>query len=238
MVKNRSLEIANFKLNNIEKLISDKLKEKKKINIFEAGCGYGRVMIELRQKFGNKINIMGINRIRKHGTTRKMIKTAIEEGFATKEELKKMKLPKIIYGDVSKKIPLKSDSIDLVYSQTASFYFPDKLHFFEEVARVLKKDGICRATGCDYLDEAPDGLKNILRIYDDGKIILFKDYMKKYKNIKQIKLNNGKKFLQITSAKLKFDAELISTINIRDVSKINGVQSTYSLKKYNHTSTK
>ena len=91
-----------------------------------------------------------------------MINFVLSEGIITKKDLEKMKIPKIIYGDAGEKLPFKSGSIDLVYSQTASYLFKDKMHFYEEVARVLSKDGIARITGTeDQWKEVFEQLKKI-----------------------------------------------------------------------------
>ena len=67
MVKTRGVKEANKKLGNIDRIISKLLKKKNKVKIFEAGCGYGKVMIELSKKYGNKIDITGMNLKSLHG---------------------------------------------------------------------------------------------------------------------------------------------------------------------------
>jgi len=114
MVKTRGLAEANSKLGDIESIISEMVKEKGKIRIFESGCGYGKVMMELTKKFGNKIDIVGMNLKPEHGDVKKMINFAISEGVIKKEDIKNVKIPKIIFGDAGEKLPFKSNSIDFI----------------------------------------------------------------------------------------------------------------------------
>ena len=232
MVKTRGLEEAKVKLGALEEIISNFLKKKKKIRIFESGCGYGKVMAQLKKKFGDKIEITGLNFKPSHGDKKKVISFAIEEGIIRKDEVKKLRSIKMIFGDAGKKLPFKTGSIDLVYSQTSAYLYEDKMHFFEEVARILSKEGIARITFPDYNDKLPEEFRQLLKIYDKGNQILFADFIKKFEQIKIINLPNEKKTIEIRSGKLDFGLELISNL---DVNRLNkewfGNISVYSVKK-------
>ena len=229
MVKTRGLKEANVKLGNIDKIIDGMLKRKKKIKIFESGCGYGRLMMDLVIKYGNKIEIIGMNLKASHGNQKMMVDNAFKEKIITKKELKRIKLPKIIYGDAGEKLPFKSKSIDLIVSQTSSYLYRNKLHFFEEVARVLNKSGTAKITFPES-SKIPKEFSPLLRIYKEDKIINFQDFIKKYKGIKLVKTAK-EKAIEIKNSQLKFDAEFETSININNLNKkLFGVQSIYYTK--------
>jgi ubiquinone/menaquinone biosynthesis C-methylase UbiE len=232
MVKTRGLEEAKVKLGDLEEIIVGLLKKKDKIKIFESGCGWGKVMVQLKKKFGNKIEITGLNFLPIHGDKKKILSFALEEGIIKKEEINEIKPIKLIFGDASKKLPFNSGSIDLVYSQTSVYLYPDKMHFFEEVSRILSKEGVARITlPASYNENVPEELKNLLRIYKEGIEIKFEDFIKKFKQIKIIDLPNGKKAIEIHSGKLDFKLKLISHINLNEINKKwFGLVSIYSVK--------
>jgi len=228
-MKTRGLKEARKKLGNIDKVIDNMLKEKKKIKIFESGCGYGRLMMDLAVKYGNKVEIIGMNLKPSHGDKKMMIQNAIKEKIISKKDLENLKLPKIIYGDAGEKLPFKTNSVDLVLSQTSSYLYKDKLHFFEEVARVLNKKGIARITFPES-SSIPKEFLPLLRIYKNGKIINFEKVIQKYKEIKSIKTGKGKT-IEIKSGKLKFNVNFEASINLNNLDKrLFGVQSIYYIK--------
>jgi ubiquinone/menaquinone biosynthesis C-methylase UbiE len=229
MVKTRGLKEAKEKLGDIEEIIKNKLRKNKKISIFESGCGYGKVIIELKKIFGNRIETVGMNLIPEHGNKKKILSFAIEEGIVLKEDLKKIKPIKIIFGDAGERLPLKTNSIDFIYSQTSTYLYKDKLHFFEEVSRVLKKNGIARIT----LPESkavPKEFQPLLRIFKEGKEIGLAKMISNKKLIKLVKTPSGKA-LEIRGGNLEFDAKLEASINLNSLNKkLFGVQSIYVLR--------
>jgi ubiquinone/menaquinone biosynthesis C-methylase UbiE len=227
MVKTRGLKELNKKIGSVEKIIDRMLKKKKKLRIFESGCGYGKVLMELTKKYGEKVEIVGMNLKKLHGDKKNMIDLALKKGVVGKNDLKSMKLPKIIYGDAGKKLPFKSKSIDLVYSQVSAQYYKDKLHFFEEVARILKKDGIARITKPFISGEQgiTDEYREILQVFDEGKKVDIWKFVKKFKYIKV------KKYVEIKSGKLDFKAKLVRSVNLNKINnKWFGVQSIYEMR--------
>jgi ubiquinone/menaquinone biosynthesis C-methylase UbiE len=225
-MKTRGLNEANEKLGNIERVVEKMLKTKKKIKIFESGCGYGRLMIDLTLKYRDKIEIIGMNLKPEHGDKNKMIKNALKEGIVSRTDLKKIKIPKIIYGDASKKIPFKNNSIDLILSQVSSYLYKDKLHFYEEVARVLKKGGIARLTFPE-TKGVPERFLPLFKYYRKGKLISLKKLTQNYKEIQIIKTSLNPA-IEIKKGNLKFNAKLEASINLNNLNKDwFGVQSIY-----------
>lgn len=232
MVKTRGLEEAKVKLGDLEEIISNFLKKEKKVRIFESGCGYGKVMTQLKKKFGNKIEVIGMNLKPGHGDMKKIISFALKERIITRDEIKDMKSIKIIFGDAGKKLPFKTGSIDLVYSQTSAYLYENKMHFFEEVARILSKDGVARISLSHFNDKLPQEFRQLLRIYNNGNQITFEEFIKKFKYIRLINLPSGRKAIEIKSGKLDFGLELVSNLNVNHLNKEwFGNISIYSVKK-------
>lgn len=231
MVKTRGLEKAEIKLGNLNEIISNLLKKKEKIKVFESGYGYGKVMSQLKAEFGDKIDITGMNYKRSHGDKKKVISFALKEKVISKSDINKLNSIKVIFGDAGKKLPFKTGSIDLIYSQTSAYLYEDKMHFFEEVSRILSKDGIARITPPLFKENLPEEYKKILRIYIGDKEVEFKDFIKKFKKIKIIKLPSGKKVIEIRGGGIDFGLKLESTINTNDLCKEwFGVVSIYTKK--------
>jgi ubiquinone/menaquinone biosynthesis C-methylase UbiE len=229
MVKTRGLKEADKKLGNLDKIVASLLKEKKKIKIFESGCGYGKVMMELSKKYGSKIEIIGMNLKPGHGDQKKMVSFAQSEKVINKKDLKKMKIPKIIFGEADVKIPFKKNSIDLVYSQTSSYLYRDKLNFYKEVARVLTKNGIARITIHETWG-VPEEFLPLFRIYKKGKQIGFRKFIQRIRGI-ELKTRGGRKFTEIKKSNLRFNAKLEASVNLNKPNKKwFGVQSIYSIK--------
>jgi SAM-dependent methyltransferase len=231
-MKTRGLETANKKLGNLVEIVEQIIKRKGKAKIFESGPGYGLVMIELAKRFGDKIEIIGMNLKPEHGNKSIMIKYALKRKIIDKSDLATLKFPKFIYGDAGEKLPFKTESIDLVYSQTSVYLYKDKMHFFEEVARVLSKKGISRITGGFYSGEegiAPE-FRSLIKIYGNGREIQAKDYVKKFRLFKIVNLRSGKQAIQINPGKLDFNLKLEATININHIYKNKwGMQSIYTI---------
>ncbi|MDO8564037.1 MAG: methyltransferase domain-containing protein [Nanoarchaeota archaeon] len=231
MVKTRGLEEAERKLGNLVEIISNLLKKKKKIKVFESGYGYGKVMSELKVRFGDKIEITGMNYKKSHGDKKKVVSFALKERIISKSNINKLNSIKVVFGDAGKKLPFKSGSIDLVYSQTSAYLYEDKMHFFEEVSRILSKDGIARITPPLFKENLPEEYKKILRIYIGNKEIEFKDFIKKFNKIKIIKLYGGKKVIEIKGGGIDFGLKLESVVNTNNLCKDwFGVVSVYTKK--------
>jgi ubiquinone/menaquinone biosynthesis C-methylase UbiE len=233
MVKTRGLKEAKVKLGDLERIISKMLKTKKKVRVFESGFGYGKVMVELKRKFGDQIDITGMNYLKMHGDKKKVIFFAVSEGLIDKGEVGLLKDVKVIFGDAGKKLPFRTGSIDLVYSQTSAYLYEDKMHFFEEVARVLSKEGVGLITAAHEKSEKdiPPGLKKILQIYEGGKEVGFEKFIKRFKGIRLIRPPNGKKAVEIKSGKLDFGLNLVGSLNLRDFcERWFGLVSIYAVK--------
>lgn len=178
----RGLNEAKKRVGDLEGYARKLLKTKNKIKILEFGCGYGRVLLELRKVFGDRVETYGVNLEKDWGVN--IVKDfGIKEKIFDKKEIDK-NLPKVYIFDAGKKMPLKSDSFDLIFSQASVQYIGDKALFLEEVNRILTKEGIAIIEMQEIKRSHPLEYRNLFEIWDKGgKLIPFRIYARKFKNI-------------------------------------------------------
>jgi len=88
-------------------------------------------------------------------------------------ESKNIYAPKLFNTDACKRLPIKSNSVDLIYSTNAFHFFNNKIKAIEEISRILKINGIAiiniDRTDADFW---PSNLHfPRLRIYKGDKVI-------------------------------------------------------------------
>src|SRR3989344_803082 len=236
MARDRGIEHIEEITGDFLEILSRTINKKKKVKILEAGCGHGVAMMGFIKRFGENVEIIGFNLNSNHGTISKMKKQAIKKGIFTKEELKKIKnMQKIIYCDASDDLPFKSDTFDFIYSRSSAYLFDDKVHFFEECNRILKKEGIARLAPGFVPLPAPEGNKGEpygIEIWDKGSLINPETY---FNNIKGIRFVNPV-FFEITKTKdLDFGLKLVTSIDYNFIwHEWMGVKSIYTTQtKFN-----
>ena len=249
MAKDRTINHVWPRLgSDFKKIIENKVKKKGKIKILDAGCGYGIAMIGFVKKFGDKVEVVGLNYSEKDGNVEIMKKKAIERDIFTKKGLKKIKnLPKFVYCDASKRLPFKSDSFDIIYGMASIYLFDDKIHFLEECNRILKKDGIARIASSfgphktarvknRWKIKYPEKYWEFWEIWDKGKEIKIWNYCNRIPGVKVVWRNRGKKgggkpmYIEIRGTpKVDFKLQFISSVDMNFIwKKWGGVKSIYS----------
>ncbi|MDP2628595.1 MAG: class I SAM-dependent methyltransferase, partial [Nanoarchaeota archaeon] len=160
--RSRGLEQAKEILGDLRREVNALLKTKNKIKILEVGCGYGRVLLELKKIYGDKIETYGINKEPKWNL--KLIKIfGVAEKIFSKKEIAK-NLPKLTICKVNRKIPFKSNTFDLVFSERTIQYISDKAKYLEELNRIATSGGII-------LTDIQDGTENRWEILNKNKKI-------------------------------------------------------------------
>jgi ubiquinone/menaquinone biosynthesis C-methylase UbiE len=179
--KSRSHSLAEFNEKiaplRIEDQVSEVYEKNKilgeKTRVMEVGFGNGRVLIELKKLFPD-VEFYGINKSKTLTFYRResFILTALKFNLMTEVEAKEMILPYIVFQDLDfgQRIPYDDNKFDLIYSQSTLPYIRYTFELFNEIMRVLKKDGVsihADVTG--------------VNVYSKGVIISMKDASKEFR---------------------------------------------------------
>ncbi|MBJ7574391.1 class I SAM-dependent methyltransferase [Luteimonas sp. MC1828] len=118
------------------------------VDILEIGCGFGLPMLELKRKFGDSINITGINRDAKFNDPRRALVEGVKKRCFWPWEIytyeSKYGFPAYVNCDAGAGLPFPDQTFDFIYSIATTFFVPDKLNLLSEVNRVLKNESNAR----------------------------------------------------------------------------------------------
>lgn len=178
---------------DLKKEITKKLKTNKEITIVDIGCGVGRSLWELSDIFSANnitLNLYGIYFCKKPNKKSIFYNEEKRQDDARKNPLiiakefdiptKNLSIPRLYNADAGKRIPLKNNSTDLIYSTNAFHFFKHKLGAIEEISRILKINGqaILNVDRTDNGFWSSKILLPRLRIYKDNKILNLKNILK------------------------------------------------------------
>jgi len=121
---------------DIIKHIQTLSKNQKEVHILEIGFGEGRALLE-SMSLGKNIYGYGIND--KKRSTLSSLKDVLHN--AKQFNIKLYNKPKIFFYDAGDGLKFKDNYFDVIFSQVAIHYIGNKAKLFEEIWRVLKKDG-------------------------------------------------------------------------------------------------
>ncbi len=228
----RGLAEAKGRIEDLVKECEKLLKVKKRIRVLEVGCGYARILIELKKIFGNKIETHGIN-LEERWKIGIVKKFALSNKLCSSKDFKNL-TPKIHIADVGIKIPLKSNFFDLIFSQASFQYVHDKAKALEEINRILTKEGKATIELQELKSTPPIGYRELFDIFDKGKRIESTKYLKRFKNINVRKSRTNKYWHVLTIKKEKKFNLGLNLITSFDIHKINpkwwGTKAIYVLK--------
>lgn len=139
-------KIAPYELHHLIRSIHEKNRlAGEKTRVMELGPGNGRVLMQLVKLFP-EIEFYGINKEKTHTFYRResFILSALKYGIFSENEVKNLSLPYIVFVDLDfgGKIPYNDNKFDLIFSQDTMSHIKYKFELFDEILRVLKKDGI------------------------------------------------------------------------------------------------
>jgi len=179
---------------NLVKEIGKKIKIDKKISILDLGSGVGRSLWELSSIFSAKdinLNLFGLYFCRKPNKKSLFYLEEKRHEDARKNPLiiakefnidtNGLSVPKLFNANAGKRIPIKNNSIDLIYSTNAFHFFENKLGAIAEIFRILKINGQA-IINVDRTDKGFWSTKISLprlRIYEKNKILNFKNILQK-----------------------------------------------------------
>ena len=150
------------------------------LRVLELGCGYGTALLELRARYGGRLELHGLNRFPFDGAADVLYRNAVERGLLGEGEAASAPWPTIRHGDVAGGLPYPDDSFDLVYSQVAWLYFGNKIGVVREVMRVLRADGIAKIDADEIHPALPPEYARLVEIWDHGRLLPFGEYMRRY----------------------------------------------------------
>jgi SAM-dependent methyltransferase len=150
------------------------------VRVLELGCGFGTALVELRARFGRRIELHGVNRTHHSGDVEIMVRTAQERGLLGGSAQDAIELPSIVYADVAAGLPYPDDFFDLVFSQVAWLYFGNKVGVIREVIRVLREDGVAKIDADEIRDGLPPEYARLVEIWENGKLVPFGEYARRY----------------------------------------------------------
>jgi SAM-dependent methyltransferase len=150
------------------------------LRVLELGCGYGTALLELRARYGARLELHGINRVPGDGAADVLYRNAVDRGLLGEGAIADAPWPTIRHGDVARGLPYADDSFDLVYSQVAWLYFGNKIGVVREVMRVLRADGLAKVDADEIHPALPAEYARLVEIWEDGTLVPFGDYLRRY----------------------------------------------------------
>ncbi|MCX7020108.1 MAG: class I SAM-dependent methyltransferase [bacterium] len=221
------------------------------VRVLELGCGFGVVLLQLMRRFGDKVELHGVNYSAAGGDENMMRETARELKIFSDEEMEDSQMPCLRFFDACAAWPYPESYFDMIISQSSFIWFPDKIAALELINRVLKHDGVARIDMGIERGSLPPEYRTSILIWDRGRLIPFWEYIAHFPNLRMkrpdqsrpanwfIKLTRGKNthpskqaFLEMRH-KDNFDMnlELVTRIDLREIhEKWGGFQSVYRLK--------
>jgi SAM-dependent methyltransferase len=160
--------------------IEDRLDRKDVVRVLELGCGYGTVLLELKRRFGLRVELHGVNRQRGDGDAGILLRNGIERGLIAPDSTVADPLPTIAYVDVAAGLPFESGTFDIVYSQVAWLYFANKVAVLRDVSRVLCDDGLAKIDADELRPGLPPEYQRLVEIWQEGRLVPFGDYLRRF----------------------------------------------------------
>ncbi len=211
MAKNRPLRAVHYRLGRVDELIHKIIEEQGSAKVLKVGCGFGLPMLELKKKFGSQLQITGINKDQKFNLPKKALWEGVRKlcffPWVPLFYERRYGFPNYINCDASLDLPFPDNSFDLVYSIATTFFLTDKLHFLQEVNRVLRNSRIARihfshsaAESChpDQLPKAP--YDNLCEIHNaSGQVLDVVNFLNSHDFLSVVEQGDGKpSYLQLT----------------------------------------
>lgn len=150
------------------------------VRILELGCGYGTVLLELRARYGARVDLHGLNRAPGDADRDRLLRHAAARGLPVDDATAERALPTIACADAASGLPFADDTFDLVVSQVAWLYVANKVGVLREVVRVLTPDGIAKIDADEIDPRLPPEYARLVEIWHDGMLVPFGDYLRRF----------------------------------------------------------
>ncbi|HKP65696.1 MAG TPA: class I SAM-dependent methyltransferase, partial [Casimicrobiaceae bacterium] len=172
----RGLRELDTHIGGITADIDARLARANSVRILELGCGYGTALLEVRARYGNRVELHGLNRFPHDGDAGIMARNATDHLIFQSSPVAG-ELPTMAYGDIANGLPYPDDHFDIVYSQVAWLYFGRKLDVLREIVRVLRGDGVAKIDADELRPALPAEYARLVEIWEGGALVPFADYV-------------------------------------------------------------
>jgi len=167
-------------IGGVDAEIVARLAQRDVVRVLELGCGYGTALLELRARYGHRVELYGLNRVHDDGNAEILLRNARERRIFGDAPLDAADLPTIAYGDAGQGLPFADDFFDLVVSQVAWLYFGRKIAVIRDVIRVLRNDGVAKIDADEVRPGLPPEYARLVEIWQDGTLVPFGDYLSRH----------------------------------------------------------
>jgi SAM-dependent methyltransferase len=179
----RGLAEMSARIGDVCADIDARLERKPVVRVLDLGCGYGTVLLELRQRYGARVDLHGLNRQPRDGDLEILMRNGIERGLIAESvpaEPPLPPLPVIHHADAGTGLPFADGSFDLVVSQVAWLYFGNKIAVLREVSRILRDDGVARIDADEVHPALPAEYARLVEIREHGRLVPLGEYLGRY----------------------------------------------------------
>jgi SAM-dependent methyltransferase len=207
--------------------VDARLPGREHVRVLELGCGYGTVLLELGHRYGQRVEVHGINREHRDGNVDIFRRNGLERGLISPEDATTHPMPTIAYVDVADGLPYADGTFDVVFSQVAWRYFGNKIHVLREVSRVLRDDGIAKIDAEELRPDLPPEYQRLVEIWDEGRLMPFRDYAARF-GMTFIASVEGEYLRFGKAARFGEDLEHVFQLDLAELNKAwNGVKCVY-----------
>ena len=160
--------------------IDRRLDRQNLVRVLELGCGYGTALLEMRARYGARVDLHAVNRQPQDGDRAILLRNAADRALPVDDATPERALPTIAYADVARGLPFADDAFDLVVSQVAWLYFGNKIGVLRETIRVLAPGGIAKIDADEVDPRLPPEYARLVEIWQDGHNVAFGDYLRRF----------------------------------------------------------
>ena len=207
--------------------IDERLRNRDVVSVLELGCGFGAALLDLRERYGPRVALFGMNRRPRDGDADTMLRNGIERGLIAADAPPAGPLPTLAFGDVADGLPFDDDRFDLVYSQVAWLYFANKIGVIREVRRVLRDDGLAKIDADELRHDLPPEYARLVEIWQEGELLPFGDYLRRF-GMGFDSAPEGEYLRLVKAPRLGDDLELVCQIDLGELcAHWNGIKCVY-----------
>jgi SAM-dependent methyltransferase len=176
----RGLRDADLRVGGVEDEIDARIAQGHIVRVLELGCGYGTALLELRARYGARVELHGLNRAYDDGNAEILARNAADRLLFDAATDGARDLPSIVHGDIADGLPFADDYFDVVYSQVAWLYFGRKIDVLRETMRVLRSDGLAKIDADELRPGLPAEYARLVEIWDDEVLVPFAAYLDRH----------------------------------------------------------